>query len=127
MKCQFCDSEAVRTCAWPVEKPETFSHWDVSEGDVVLDEQNRPVELASVHRFNYHERGIRIPVTMVGFPAEHGVCWILFLTGRDRLEMHHPALCGNAVCERHLREVGEERVYCSDHWRAWESAFTAVA
>lgn len=127
MKCRFCCSEAVSACAWPVESPDTISHWDVEEGDLVLDDEGLAAELASVHRFNYHERGIRIPVTMTGFPQKRGVCRIAFLTGRDRLHVYHPAPCGNAVCERHLREVAEERVYCRDHWRAWESVIAAVA
>lgn len=129
MRCQFCGEAAVHRCHWPVEKPSSISHWDLEETHVVVTQQTKKaLRPLTVRRFMQRvsflddpRAGVRVPVTMYALRFPDDRYFLYYLWDRDRVNVLSPALCDNACCEMHVREVGDRTHYCMAHWGAWQS------
>jgi hypothetical protein len=122
VKCFFCSNKAVHSCSWPVEKPTSISHWDLTEEHVVVTQQTkRHLRPLTVRRFNMWslEQLCTVPVTMYAIRFPDDRYFVYYLYGRDRVEVLNPASCANRVCEAHVRELGDEAFCCMEHWDAW--------
>lgn len=122
-RCHFCGEPAVAACAWPSEGFEVSRYFLLRPGDrvkraierlqhrppaTVVEYQRLDLTLAGDHAYEIALRiGSRVKVIQV---------W-----GDSRVMVARVRACSEPVCENHLRLVDEKRVYCADHWNAWEA------
>lgn len=127
--CRFCedDSDTV-LCDWPgwktVEKP--IEKADV--GDLWITEKAaKRARIVEIENLDYH--GVKTKTNQSKFLQR--MLWVQ-ISGHpkpypylryvgDTFTTEALAICDQSACWRHSREVDEDRHYCADHWRAWES------
>jgi len=122
--CRFCGEPAAAECKWPVERFKTVRYSELKVGDRIkrLIEfgslaQRAPAEVVDIQKTQREGFIDAVGIVMsikgrlkTAVERGHGLC--------VRLESQS---CRTSVCENHLREVGEGRGYCADHWHAWEA------
>jgi hypothetical protein len=109
--CAFCGELADALCAWPVDRPESVLFTELRRGDryLAFEGAKRPSEVVRV-----------IP------HPDNGEVEIVTEAMSYYIVPFRPVLravagtCDAAICWRCAREVGEGKVYCRDHWGAWE-------
>ena len=113
--CAFCSNPAENACAWPSVKRVQIPAKGIVPGDIIFDSAGRKAEVVSVAEatFTIQPRFGALSTRKKEFSFSLLSSMVL----ADRLMP-----CGSPVCEAHLREVGEDRRYCADHWMAWEQA-----
>lgn len=113
--CQFCGRTGVKArCAWPVKQWRTERADSLIIGDhvrsVLTQKRCRVVSIDDSKTWwrRYH----------LQFP-DRRVFEYSMPSGR-RVEVERPGVCGAPCCFACRRNVGPGRVYCSDHWHAWQ-------
>lgn len=119
-QCDFCGSqEELVSCCWPGKQFVVAAYWRLVVGD-------------RVKRF-VQPGGSERPPAIVEEIRQIGVYYLIVLRIGKRLKsiqvqgpsfvrVERDGLCGRRACFRHLREVGEGKNYCMEHWKAWETS-----
>lgn len=134
-KCRFCGSAGVKLCDWPTEKPVKIAHHELSPEDTVVTVQHKyRLKVQGLQRFEVDSALKGCPpspvvITMYGLVFPDGRCWLYYHWGvgfingagaKGSVNVLRPGTCDSPCCDLHSREVGEDKDYCMEHWRAWE-------
>jgi hypothetical protein len=110
--CSICRStEETVFCDWKVPTEIILPIEEASIGDVWIYQNKERGRIAEIERVPHSEL-LLVTVVVQGHPwpyAKYRSPDATFTT--ERL-----LSCGNPVCFRHHREVGDNRHYCRDHW-----------
>jgi hypothetical protein len=121
----FCGAAAIHVCRWPVERftreeVRTLRPGDEIRAQVTFGEEER--YRWKVHAIEPAPAGqvcVHYAVTEIGkayaLKRSQVVAPDVVLLVKTR------GTCDSPVCERHARELADDRGLCADHWNAWES------
>jgi hypothetical protein len=121
-----CGEISAGLCAWKVDRFVRATYRDVEVGDRVkrvFDQTGRPpatvrgkttVDERAKRAIGLNEEVLSIVLLIRGVERIIGVC------ARSPVAVERQVPCKAAACERHLRRVDDELIYCQDHWRSWE-------
>lgn len=124
-ECKFCKGPSEARCGWIVERPFVAFYRELEPGDrvrryrespgaalrppaVVLEVAPSPCAAGSFP--------VRVTIRTQGREKTFNV------SGYSYVRKMRNVQCAAPVCEHCMREVGEKKVYCRDHWDAWEAA-----
>jgi hypothetical protein len=121
--CAVCGALGPYVCDWVAIGSRPVKVCDLVVGDYIH-RKSRPERKAQVvsiqvdaFRRNLRLRLVKLKVLsgkirlMMFSWDKESVCWTL-----------RPGPCGLAVCELHVRELGDRRHVCEGHWDAWDHA-----
>lgn len=118
--CQFCTDESAGSCCWPDKKFVTLKYDELLHGDKVRrahgTRSNQPpatvteIEAVSLSR-------LKFTLSIQGKKAARTK--EIEVYGFSAVQALRDAICGNPVCELHMRSVGESKAYCREHWDSW--------
>lgn len=107
-------------CDWVAIGSRPVKVCELVVGDTIH-RKNRPERKAQVLDLMFHTRNPRLTIVRLKVLSvmihekefkwdKWSTCWAL-----------RPGPCGLAVCELHVRELGDRRHVCEEHWDAWEN------
>jgi len=124
-KCRYCSTPAVAECSWPDERFIAARYAELKVGDRVKRAierlQGRPPATVRHIALWFQDARDTIPsglqvVLQIGKREKE-----VIVRGSSPVMVLRPHRCGNAVCEAHVREVGDHTRYCVEHWGAWQT------
>jgi hypothetical protein len=69
-------------------------------------------------RFNWLKPQ-KFQITMYGLSYGKGKDFLFYRYGKAAVRVLRTVPCGNACCELHVRELGDEKHCCKTHWDSW--------
>jgi len=119
-RCVFCNARGEFLCDWPVEKPVPVKPHDVRHGDLIVnytESIGRVIDIrAHADLFDFRLCLTRCPV---GRARLVGTEVYTRFHVSQKVRVIRTATCDSPACDLHVREVGDDRHYCVNHWNAW--------
>lgn len=113
-RCKFCGEPGETLCDWPVERMELIPGHKLRKGD-------RALVLCGLYEVIFCQADISKDALYLGLVLEKtGAVSTVEFRLSGEYQVRRTATCDAPCCEAHAREVGDDRHYCADHWRAWE-------
>ena len=124
MTCHFCSSPCIGKCSWPVERFVVDEAENIRPGDMVrrFIEKRTTANRATVQEIATAGPSLLKITLRVSAPKKPARFKEITANVFSRLRVLRTVPCEAPVCEGHTREVGPGRLYCKDHWMAWERA-----
>lgn len=123
--CSFCDQEGLYRCTWEEEWFVVGCYRDLKAGDRVRrfhdEKQAAPAIVEQIEDCgSFYKVLLKLPgARKYGYRSVN-------VQGPSFVRVARIAPCNKLVCDRHVRELGEGRYWCRDHWRSWEAMIPAL-
>jgi hypothetical protein len=123
--CEICGAPGARDsagwylrCSWPDERFITVRYDELIVGDRVRRATERlkgrsPAIVESIDAYGSDQFKICL---RIGKRIKR-----VYVLRKSPVRASRIMACGAPVCENHCREVDDGVVYCSNHWKAWET------
>lgn len=116
-RCFVCKQPADFLCDWPVMKPAKVLVHDLRIGDGITFEYRPKWGRGEIVDIQPGHAPGNLLIKVKFKLGSYGYLWPL----KAQVDTERPGTCDQPVCDLHLREAGEDRHYCQEHWRAWEA------
>lgn len=122
--CAFCKQPSIGACSWPVQRFVVDELENVHPGDTICRFKEDPSRRRGTARVATIEQSLggllRVTLTILRIDGKRSQK-VFEANPFARVRVLRTVPCGAEACENDVRDVGD-RLYCRDHWTAWECA-----
>ncbi len=123
MKCGFCGREGSVPCTWQTWKFFPTTLGKVQVGDTIRTWNTLAITIAKIEPLPLEKvpqgwSGFRNDLIKLGY-RRSGKLFESVMDPNFQCSVLRPARCEQPACELHVRDVGGNHRYCSEHWDAW--------